>query len=415
MEKYNEKIELITSIYKLIFDNVDYIDLENKFLKKYRRNSKIPEYELKLKINEKSFGSNELYIIAQYIKYCKSKKWFKIHFEIDLLAIDRFKDKITYLILDMMIFYFVNVCKTSDINILYDIKKPDFNTCALCSTAFQTYYQKYKNSVIREKKFNEIYLRTKHTEIIPGRPVFYRYLYTKFDHTSSFISKLSTDINMTLCRYFDEKSLNSICTAIEEIVDNATFHNDGVLLLDLHYSDELTLVESDGKSCNGVYIGILNLGTKNLYTTLSKKIKDHEYSMDDEVYKKVYNAYDRHKPFMVPKYNYNENLFFMITSFQKDVTSRYTISGNSGKGLTTLINSISGKILQQDCYVLSGRDIILFKDSFLKVDNGFIGFNENNDYLNSIPDKSVLSNSTLYCPGTIYNLCFIAEKIGDNL
>ena len=404
-EDNKEKIDLIVSALKDMFEKTKYIDFKRSI--KIIGNKRI----LNIKIDSTDFGSKELYIIAQCIKYCEKYKYFKYSVKIDLQNVKFFNDKISCLLLDMMVFYFVNVCKTSEVSILYNIPSSDFNNCTLYSTAFQRFYHDnpYKN--ITRDDFNTFYLKSKDTRIVRKDMLYYRQICTKSEFSKDYVSKLSTDINSILSRYFDNLWVNDICKVVEEIVDNALSHNDELLVFDLHCSNEL-VDDCKTHSCNGIYIGILNMGNKNLYTSLSNNIKGKKYKKDDKIYEKVYLAYDNHKE----KYSkdYNENLFFMVTSFQKNVTSRYIESGNSGKGLTTLIKKIANKMLQHNCYVLSGEDIIYFRDEFLKISSeGFIGFNKTNDYINDIPDDLVLNKSKLYCPGTIYNLSFIKEEKGD--
>lgn len=400
-----EKVKFIVNYLKPMFDKIKYYDL-----RKSRKLLNKKEYLLKLDINEEVFTSKELYRIGQYIKYCTKYSGFKTYLEINLSKVNRFQDKITYLILDMMIFYFVNICKTSYCNLIYNIKASIFNNSALCTSTFQRYNIKYPKEFITYKKYNELYLKKRLTEYHDETSVFYRYLYTESDYSKLLISTIASEVQSTLQPYFEKSWINNVCKIIEEIIDNAISHNNSMFILDLHYSTNLSSnKEKDDYEYKGISLGIINIGEQNLYTKLMENLKMRYYSEEDEVYSKIYAAYNNHKEKFCK--HYNEELFFMVTSFQKDVTSRYKETGNSGRGMTTLIRKLSEKMSYQNSYVLSGKDAILFKKDFLNVsDKGSIGFNKNNDYINSIPDTSVISSSNLYCPGTIYNFNLIEKS-----
>lgn len=101
----------------------------------------------------------------------------------------------------------------------------------------------------------------------------------------------------------------------------------------------------------------------------------------------------------------------MITAFQNHVTTRDIKSGSGGTGLTRLIQNIIGKSKDDYSYTLSGRNILFFKDKYLNISKDkFIGFNEENDYFNSMPDLDVVNKSALYIPGTVHNLLLIKES-----
>ena len=63
------------------------------------------------------------------------------------------------------------------------------------------------------------------------------------------------------------------------------------------------------------------------------------------------------------------------------------------------------------CYVMSGKRKLLFRQEYLTYnEDDWLGFNKQNDYLNSRPDESVFGRNQYMFPGTAYNLNFVMEK-----
>lgn len=120
-------------------------------------------------------------------------------------------------------------------------------------------------------------------------------------------------------------------------------------------------------------------------------------------------AFKNHKKFF--NENYNINSFAMVSAFQKYVTTR-KMSGNSGgTGLTTLINALIEKSTLNFCYAISGNTNLLFKKDFLNInEDGLIGFNKENNYIEMIPDKKVVSINNYDMNANIYNLQFILKE-----
>lgn len=113
--------------------------------------------------------------------------------------------------------------------------------------------------------------------------------------------------------------------------------------------------------------------------------------------------------------NYFENDFYTLSSFQHKISGSDRKNATGGTGLTRLINSLEEKVDNHYCYMISGKRILYFTNGCLKFDKDkFIGFNDSNDYMTSIPNKNIFATGNVFIPGTAYNLSFAIKK-GWNL
>ena len=78
--------------------------------------------------------------------------------------------------------------------------------------------------------------------------------------------------------------------------------------------------------------------------------------------------------------------------------------------MTYFIKSLEEKSVKHRCYVISGTRCINFYEDMIEYDGGgWIGFNPENDYFNSIPGEDVVTECLIYMPGTAYNFNFIMK------
>jgi len=220
----------------------------------------------------------------------------------------------------------------------------------------------------------------------------------------NFISITMDEVDTFLkCFEFDDEYRNELAEVIVEIVDNALKHSNGDCILNLNvlkndyhkykYVDVAVVVVDD------IFIG------KEIVEYIKKKDKS-EYSEKNKI---VLEAYENHKKFFGEKYNINS--FAMISAFQKYVTTRKLSKNTGGTGLTTLINALIEKSTLNVCYAISGDTNLIFKKEFLNLNNeGLIGFNENNNYKEMIPDEKVVSINQYDMNVNIYNLQFILKE-----
>ena len=101
----------------------------------------------------------------------------------------------------------------------------------------------------------------------------------------------------------------------------------------------------------------------------------------------------------------------MLLIFQNKISGSIQKDKTGGRGLTSLISSLGEKAADQLCYMASGnRDLFFYADYMRFNKEEFIGFNKNNDYINSIPEDGVIRDVDVYLPGTMYNLSYVIKK-----
>lgn len=357
-----------------------------------------------IEINREKIDSDVLLYIVGKIKFLLNYKLLKFNVLLKFKKLS-FADKITYLMLD---------------GIIYDLfKRTNFNIAIICDSEDKDnlhndgfsgtalYRTMRKVGYLDKKTFLEEYEK----KIYNDQRTYRRFLDRETLNDKETPSIINSEVASVLKSYSNnEEWIDSISEVASELVCNVSSHADGDCLLDINFNDNIKYNGNDmEESCTLVNISIMNFGEDRLFDKLKRNIKDKKYSENDKLYKKVYRAYDNHKHLFDERYT--ENHFFLITAFQNHVTTRSFKSGNSGTGLTRLIENIIGISKEDYSYVLSGEEILIFKSEFLKVsDEKFIGFNKESDYINFKPEDRVLNKSRLYIPGTIYNLLLIKEN-----
>ena len=357
-----------------------------------------------IEINREKIDSDVLLYIVGKIKFLLNYKLLKFNVLLKFKKLS-FADKITYLMLD---------------GIIYDLfKRTNFNIAIICDgddkdnlhndgfSGTALYRTMRKVGYLDKKTFLEEYEK----KIYNDQRTYRRFLDRETLNDKETPSIINSEVASVLKSYSNnEEWIDSISEVASELVCNVSSHTDGDCVLDINFNDNIKYNGNNmEESCTLVNISIMNFGEDRLFDKLKRNIKYKKYSENDKLYKKVYRAYDNHKHLFDERYT--ENHFFLITAFQNHVTTRSFKSGNSGTGLTRLIENIIGISKEDYSYVLSGEEILIFKSEFLKVsDEKFIGFNKESDYINFKPEDRVLNKSRLYIPGTIYNLLLIKEN-----
>lgn len=374
---------------KLVYDNLKEIPVNRK--NKY----------IIININDEIISSKTLKYIASRFKYLF--KYNLLPYKVVLKFKDiKFADKITYLILDALLYDIFmrtkfKVWVEMDISYTECMQSIGFTSTALYRTGIKT------GSYLNKQIFIEEYRK-----LVLNKNTFRKLL--KRDELDNVMieSIIATDVANSLkscCR--DEEWVDDISEVASELICNVSSHTKGECLLDINFSSTIKKPGKDKKYIL-VNISVMNFSDNNLYDQIKFNIKNKKYHLDDNLYSKVYDAYETHKTYFDDRYN--EDHFFMITAFQNHVTSRNLKSGNGGTGLTRLIQNIIGKAKDDYSYTMSGDNIIFFRDEYLNIsEDKFIGFNKENNYFNSKPDLDVVNKSALYIPGTIHNLLLIKE------
>lgn len=352
------------------------------------------------KFNDGFFTGESLKYILERVKFLK-KYYRPIKLNI-ILSIGkvRFQDKITILMLDMLLYDLAKINNWKvNVSIEVDFKNNAFNHSIKSTSLYRT---AWGNGLLD----NEAFLKN-FEQLVITQEIYRRYVKREiFDKKPDIISSICSDIDTFLSGLFhDDKWIDEVCEAIAELIDNTYAHTESDCLIDINVGE---FSDPDDKQYKMLNIAIINFAEKRIFDQIKENIIEKKYPEHDELYQDVYKAYDNHKIFFDEEYN--EDDFFNITAFQNGVTTRRLNSGNSGTGLTSLLRNIVGKTQESYSYVLSGDNIIFFHDKYLEVNNRFIGFNEEKDYINSKPDRLVIAKSSLYIPGTFFHLSLLREK-----
>lgn len=215
----------------------------------------------------------------------------------------------------------------------------------------------------------------------------------------------------TFLKYFEveESYRASLAEVVVELIGNAEEHALADCLVDIDVSNPYSKV-GEKEIYHGVNVSILNFSKVKFEEQLKHKILNTNDVQGR--YQRICTAYQNHKAFFCD--DYQEDDFFRISAFQDRITSREGKINSGGMGLTKLISSLEQQSEFHRCYMFSGNRALWFQQELLDYDNdGWIGFNREQDYFNCKPDTSILSNYPLFMPGTAYNLNFVL-KVEDN-
>ena len=205
----------------------------------------------------------------------------------------------------------------------------------------------------------------------------------------------------------DEEYAESLAEVITELVNNANEHNCSDCLIDMDISDDYSKRDDPEGVFIGVNVSVLSFSQCLIPDLLKKKIVDSNEL--DGRYKKVLEAYNNHRSFFDDEYDDSD--FFKIASFQDRISGRPSTSSSGGTGLTKLIKSLEDHSDGSSCYVVSGKRALYFLPEYLDMNaDGWVGFNESNDFINTPPNKDVFQTSPIFIPGVAYNLNFIYKK-----
>lgn len=225
---------------------------------------------------------------------------------------------------------------------------------------------------------------------------------------------LSTDVCNTLKSILrNEKIVNETCTIIDELVDNVLYHTSGIGLIDIAVIKVISA--KDDEEYYQFMINVLNISDNCLYTDIKNTFKSNEIVFKNrDIIEQSYNCQLE----LFDKAPYSENLFFMVSAFQKGTTTR-TNNRSGGTGLNKSIKNFAKRsqtdIPKEQSYVYSGYDILLFDNDILNQSEigNCIAFNQENNY-NKPPDEKCITKSVYYLNGTAYNLMFIAKEMDND-
>ena len=206
----------------------------------------------------------------------------------------------------------------------------------------------------------------------------------------------------------DDTSIDELSEVIIELVGNAWEHATTECLIDLDVTNSyFKKKDPEENKFLGINIVIINFSDVLLGDALKERILNDD-GKSIERYRYVREAYKNHS-LHFDEY-YKEEDFFNMASFQHKISGRRDKSTTGGTGLTKLISSLEKRSDSHKCYLITGERAFWFYHQYLEYsEDGWIGFNKDNNFLNDIPAQNVIGSGKIYMPGTAYNLHFVIK------
>lgn len=351
---------------------------------------------------EELFTGVEISKIIHLINFIH-KKYGKLKFTIEFnFNKIQFIDKLTYVFLECICYYLIKTYHHPVqiyMNVIQDIR-----TAGIISSPLL---------LLNGTKLSSI-------EKFPNRFQFdiYRYHYRRLikcpeNEKSNYLGKLYEEIDRFLKPFsIDDECRDEVSLVVTELVGNACEHAITDCLIDIDVVPDVKKRnendEIDENFFYGINIAVLNFSEKLLGDDIKLNIIHNTQFPLNERYKKIFEAYDYHEQKFDDCYIIED--FCNITTFQSKISGRKSKFNTGGTGLPMLIKSLADKSDTYRCYVISGKRCINFYNKNLEYDkDGWIGFNNDNNYFSDIPNDQVVNECLIYMPGTAYNFNFIMK------
>lgn len=395
------------SFKKLLLQN----DMKKPKIK--QKNGKITIY---VNYNEKVFDAKSLEEFRKEINYIYendieliSNKNSNIRI---LINTGYFKDRTVVLILELIIY---SLCLKGNFNIYINIRVEDKE-----SIAYNFYYYSFLKEINRKqitnKKFCIMYEkfsgRIYKQEIIGAniRKIIDKSTYKDVYQQMHMQQRLSSDIMSILSLIVNnEDMIDDACEIVDELIDNILSHTIGFGIVDV--AAVKVISKKDNDDYIHIMINVINISDNFLYTNIKETYRRNVNNF--KLRSKIKDYYEAQREFFLDS-NYSENMFFMVSAFQRGVSTRNR-NKIGGTGLNKSIMNFS-KMSQKDLpenqsYVYSNKDILMFNENILSSEliGENIAFNYENDFSKK-PDEICLSNSTFNLNGPAYNLMYVVKE-----
>lgn len=395
------------SFKKLLLQN----DMKKPKIK--QKNGKITIY---VNYNEKVFDAKSLEEFRKEINYIYendieliSNKNSNIRI---LINTGYFKDRTVVLILELIIY---SLCLKGNFNIYINIRVEDKE-----SIAYNFYYYSFLKEINRKqitnKKFCIMYEkfsgRIYKQEIIGAniRKIIDKSTYKDVYQQMHMQQRLSSDIMSILSLIVNnEDMIDDACEIVDELIDNILSHTIGFGIVDV--AAVKVISKKDNDDYIHIMINVINISDNFLYTNIKETYRRNVNNF--KLRSKIKDYYEAQREFFLDS-NYSENMFFMVSAFQRGVSTRNR-NKIGGTGLNKSIMNFS-KMSQKDLpenqsYVYSNKDILMFNENIFisELIGENIAFNYENDFSKK-PDEICLSNSTFNLNGTAYNLMYVVKE-----
>lgn len=344
------------------------------------------------KINTKVFTGDHILEILTVISFIKQKYKQRVPLTIEVSKCEFF-DKLVYVILESMFYYFYNDLK-------YDVK-------IILNPLYNIYTEGMVDSPLRNMSDMRKYIsdfrktigRMHYRRLVPGSNVqVSEYLSNMMQEIEAFL--IYAGINATVAQQMKE--------VLVELVGNAGEHGNSECLIDIDITDsKYTRQGTKKEKYYGMNVAIINYSPILFFDPLKKKLQSNvELSGRYEYVKKAREYHLKHL-----SQEYEENDFYIISSFQHRISGSFEKNEVGGMGLTCLLQSLEAQADNHLCYMLTGNRIFFFEKNYMNYDNNMlIGFNKEGRFLDSIPEQELFQTIDTFFPGVAYNLNYAFMK-----
>ena len=317
----------------------------------------------------------------------------------------RFKDKLTYIILESICYSLIK--DYGHIVVIrgecQEIRSKDIFCGGIsCSPLRYLFIDKKENRDNFIRLFDKKCIEKNH----------YRRLVSSSEESSSPIfCTIMMEIRTFLSLFTDnDKYRKEVAEVVSELAGNAWEHAKSDCMIDIDVQEDFKKPgDPKDESYYGVNIVVINFAHVLLGDELKEKLMTRDDSALDGRCRQVKDAYSYHKNYFSDKYNVDD--FFNIASFQDRVSSREDSGESGGRGLPLLIRSLERQADTHLCYVISGKNVIWFKLPYMEYNKDeWVGFNSSKNFLSDIPAEDSLGRGETFVSGTAFNLNFAMMK-----
>lgn len=275
-------------------------------------------------------------------------------------------------------------------------------------------YNFYQSSILKKYVDNEIDKYQYINEVFDKRNKFYnsnsfRWYISVNDSKTETVSVLGTELEFFLKnKHISDEIIDNIIEITTELVSNSLEHAkaDVIIQCFMHKGAYNRLTK---KQCDLIDITIVDFSKNKLHTTLKNRFKIRS----DTIPKKVYEAYNYHSRFF--NKDYDEDSFFVLSTFQNKVTTRNDeLQSTGGTGLTAFVKTIAPLVNGDRCFLNTGNTILNFNRNYLGISGDNVGFNKEKKYIDAIPNKGVFKKSKYDFNGTVYNILLDIARSDNN-
>lgn len=370
----------------------------------------IEEKEIKLKkgraiilIRDAAFGGRSVNTIAQKLKYIFNH-YSMIEIEISIKS-RTINDMATITVLEYLIYYTIKKNQFK-VKVKFRPNQIDYTSNFLEKSLIG----KFIISTNSNKKASEEFIKEfeNPATIIDERS--FRKLLKNDENTKKSLNSVSSDISWFLKDKIDSVDFREdSCEAITELCANVLDHTSSDCIVSMECGRAIDKLKN--ARCRILSVVVSNVSQNLIYDRLAEY-----YEQGKVKFSQVDEAYKYHKDYFLAE-NYSQERFYMVSVFQKGVSTRENQLNSGGTGLFKLIDNILGRTVGDNCYVLSGNNVLFLREDKIKPVNGYIGFNSEHNYISGVPDIDIFANSGMYYNGTLIHLMLVLgeeeEHYGD--